>query len=222
MTIRKVFRGIAAVTYASLAAAAGAAGAYRIDTLRHTPATEPVRVSGATESIGISSCQDISRPGTYVLTRDLEAPAGSDCIKVLAAGVTLDLDGFSIRGTSSRAGAGINANAAGADDFSARNGAISGFWIGAVLKSGTIERLTIQNVGNGLYVGSGAVVGNRISAIHTGIQVHSARVEANEIRSALSISCSVSCFASGNIVRGTDSAIAEADGQAVTDDAAKL
>jgi len=135
MTIRKVFRGIAAVTYASLAAAAGAAGAYRIDTLRHTPATEPVRVSGATESIGISSCQDISRPGTYVLTRDLEAPAGSDCIKVLAAGVTLDLDGFSIRGTSSRAGAGINANAAGADDFSARNGAISGFWIGAVLKS---------------------------------------------------------------------------------------
>ena len=203
----RTLRGISTVTYAGLVLAAAI---HQVHAAR-SPAMEQDWQVGARSGTEIASCQDIVRPGTYVLTADLQATAKADCIRVLAPDVTIDLNGHSIRGTDSATGAGINANAAVADDVAVRNGRISGFWIGAVLKSGTVERISVADVENGLYVGSGAVVSNTVSAAHTGIQVHDARVEGNAIEAAVTaIVCNVSCLANANVMNGSPATVADA------------
>lgn len=203
MTIGNI-RGIAGLACAALALAAGVAGARDLG---------GAAGDGAHAPVAISACGDITAPGRYVLTRDVEAAPGKDCMRIFARDVTLDLGGHTISTARGGRAAGINANAASADDVAVVNGVISGFWVGAVMKSGTIERVTIEDVENGVYLGSGAVLDNAITAGHTGIQVHSARVEGNLIDAPkLSLSCSLSCLASGNVVRGgeKDDAMAEA------------
>ena len=196
-TTTKTYRSLSGAFYAGLVLAAVTATSY----LRHVADASP-DAARAAEPVPISACQKITRPGRYELARDLEATAGSDCIEILAARVDLDLNGFSILGVSNLVGAGVNANAAVATDAAIHDGSISGFWIGAVAHSASVEKLRISNVGNGLYVGSGAVVGNAIVAESIGVVVQSARVEGNEIDAgAAGISCGVSCLASGNVVR---------------------
>jgi hypothetical protein len=187
------------------------------------PATGRVGQTGARSAIEITSCREIAHPGAYVLTADLEAAAGGDCIRVLASDVAIDLNGHSIRGTDSATAAGINANATRADRVAIRNGRISRFWVGAVVKSGTVESVRVDDVGNGLYVGYGAVVANTVSAAHTGIQVHRARVEGNAIETAATaILCNLSCFATENIVNGAPAIDEAASGAVAAESATSL
>lgn len=210
------FRGISFLTYASLVVAAGLQPAHA----NRSPGMERDWQAGARARTEIASCQDIMHPGTYVLTTDLKAAPAADCIRVLAPDVTIDLNGHEIAGAGTPTGAGINANAVAADDVAVRNGRISGFWIGAVLKSGTVERVSVYDVENGLYVGTGAVVSNTVAAAHTGIQVHDARVEGNAIQTDESaIVCSVTCVATANVVNGAPATVAEA---AATESATSL
>jgi hypothetical protein len=144
--------------------------------------------------IRVSSCQQITQTGRYVLTRSIQAPAGLDCIQVLAPAVELDLGGFEIRGHDGPAAAGVNAIAAAANDTFVHNGSISGFSVGVVLQSGVVKGLNISGVDHGIYVGSGAVLDNDIRAAQTGVLVHDARVVANEVVSgAVGITCGLRC-----------------------------
>jgi hypothetical protein len=199
-------RAFSFLTYASLVVAAGLQPAHA----NRSPAMER-DWQAARARTEIASCQDITRPGTYVLTSDLHAAPAADCIRVLAPDVSIDLNGHDIEGAGTPKGAGINANAVAADDVAIRNGRITGFWIGAVLKSGTVERVSVYDVQNGLYVGTGAVLSNTVAAVHTGIQVHSARVEGNAIETDESaIVCNITCVATANVVNGAPATVAEA------------
>ena len=52
--------------------------------------------AGPALAAGISKCTKITKPGSYVLTRNLTARG--DCLVVAASFVTLDLGGFVITG----------------------------------------------------------------------------------------------------------------------------
>jgi hypothetical protein len=79
------------------------------------------------------------------------------------------------------------------------------------LKSGRVERVSVDDVENGLYSGFGAIVANTVSAVHTGILMHRARVEGNGIETAArAIFCNLSCFATANIVNGSQATIDDA------------
>ncbi|MFT7775820.1 hypothetical protein [Roseateles sp.] len=109
----------------------------------------------------------LSQPGSYKLTGNLNVPADVFGILITAENVTLDLNGFTVRGPGScTRNAGTkevvctqqtNANAAGIlatqKDVAVRNGMVRGFaghgvWL---QQSGSAEQLHVsQNAGNGL------------------------------------------------------------------------
>jgi hypothetical protein len=80
---------------------------------------------------------EISRPGNYRLTSDLEVPAGPNGIELLADDVHIDLGGFAIRGPefcapgscspASSGGAILHAFGAGGFRATIRNGTVTGF-----------------------------------------------------------------------------------------------
>lgn len=157
--------------------------------------------SAAGQPIPILSCGQITEPGRYVLTGHLQAAEGSDCIRILAPAVELDLGGFEIRGHRGPAVAGVNGIAAAATDAFVHNGRVTDFAVGVVLQSGVVQGLHISQVDHGIYVGSGAVLGNSISATHTGVAVHDARVVANEVDSAATgLHCGLRCAAERNLL----------------------
>lgn len=47
----------------------------------------------------ISTCQDITSPGNYILTQDLLNQSTTTCFKILTSNVTLDLGGYRVDGT---------------------------------------------------------------------------------------------------------------------------
>ncbi len=72
----------------------------------------------------------ISQPGSYYLTGNINGVAARNAIRITAAGVTLDLDGFALTGV-----VGSNAGIAltnGAQRVTIRNGTISGFGLDGI------------------------------------------------------------------------------------------
>src|SRR5437899_6709268 len=114
----------------------------------------------------ISSCQPITQPGSYFLTRNLTA-TGS-CLTIQANFVTLDLGGFVITGNGT--GSGIAATPIQA--ITVRNGTVTNFSIGVNFKSAhdaTIERLrVIGNSSGGLIGEPGATVKDSLAADNGG------------------------------------------------------
>ena len=84
----------------------------------------------------------IFNPGSYVLTSNLNVPKDTDCINIATHNVTLDLNGFTIRGNGGTSGSGVN----------------------SVLQSGTYNRISVhngvvQNMGkHGVHVGEQSLV----------------------------------------------------------------
>lgn len=113
----------------------------------------------------------ISQPGSYFLTEDLtDSTAGTDGIDISANHVVLDLNGFTLDGTS----VGFNGVAASSSftDVTIRNGTITG-WTGnegiyARSSSDTVEDITATANGTGVYVGSGSTVRRVIAEANTG------------------------------------------------------
>lgn len=120
----------------------------------------------------------ITKPGSYVLTSDLEVPAGTSGIQIAAHEVTLDLNGFGVRGTHScgsggcSAGTtiGVGAVAAGSElarNTTLRNGVVSGFGANCVdLGAGaSVEGLIVRSCGgSGIRSAEHArVAGNRVN-----------------------------------------------------------
>jgi hypothetical protein len=116
---------------------------------------------------------DVTTPGSYRLTGNLILPnQNTDGISIQAAGVHVDLNGFSIRGTNTYAGPTAACTAAGSgsgisagpDDVTVSNGHVVGMGTtGIVLFGGNarVDRVTAeQNCGDGIRVGSHALVTN--------------------------------------------------------------
>ena len=102
----------------------------------------------------------ISAPGSYFLTQNITGVAGADGIVISADGVTLDLNGFVLAG-SSVGSAGIDG--VGANHVTISNGIIRN-WTGAGIKgdaitNGRYEQLQISsNNGGGIIAGKDSVI----------------------------------------------------------------
>ncbi len=121
----------------------------------------------------------ISAPGNYVLTSDLEVPGTASGIVLATSDVTIDLNGFAIRGSYSctggcplGAGLGISLgpSIAFGRDSTVRNGRVSGFGAGCVrLNSNALvsDLMVADCGGDGIAVSSGSLV-TRNRVLRTG------------------------------------------------------
>jgi parallel beta-helix repeat protein len=104
----------------------------------------------------------ISQPGSYYLTSNLTPASDLPGITVFADNVTIDLNGFTLRGFAGSTNGGIDAQAG--DGLVVRNGAIQGWGYVGVSAAGNtavIEDLVLTDgTGFGIIVSGGSVVRN--------------------------------------------------------------
>jgi hypothetical protein len=75
-------------------------------------AGQPIGVKQAeTEPTEIDSCREISEPGRYVLTRDVEDAEAAQCLRIRASDVVLDGRGHAVNGTGAFATTGVTVGA---------------------------------------------------------------------------------------------------------------
>lgn len=101
----------------------------------------------------------ITNSGSYYLTGDLIGTPGQAGIVISASGVSIDLTGFSVVGSSN----GIGVSGAGLGGVSIRNGAVRQC-VGPGINLGSVKRCQIEHVlvsdngGSGMIVGSAALI----------------------------------------------------------------
>jgi len=119
----------------------------------------------------IDSCGTITQPGSYVLTRNLNA--SGNCIRIDADDVTLDLAGYRLSGNGS--GDGVDENDTIHSNITVLNGTVTGFQNGVdlnqVIGSVAISVRAIDNANAGIAVASSivkdsVVIGNGGNGIH--------------------------------------------------------
>ena len=98
----------------------------------------------------ISKCMTITKSGSYVVNKNLQATAKTDghCIIIDEDNVTLDLNGFTIKGLGDSTGKGVYDDETSYRGIIVRNGVITGFEYGirlAASKGATIEKITATN-----------------------------------------------------------------------------
>ena len=99
-------------------------------------------VASAAGAVNISSCQTLSTPNTvYKLTADLTRCG--DCLVVASNRITIDLQGHSITGDC-ESSAGVTDGGIARDWTVVKNGSISSFTVGVLLASST--RNQVQNI----------------------------------------------------------------------------
>ena len=133
--------------------------------LQSASASEPLAIDQARALAGVARGDapgfpvTLAAPGHYRLTSDLVVPAGSAGIVIAAAGVQLDLNGFTVRGpmaASDDGVTGVHARAAGAV---VRNGSVRGFaGTGVQLDAeARLENLEVSdNAGMGVHANTSA------------------------------------------------------------------
>ncbi|MEM7217375.1 MAG: right-handed parallel beta-helix repeat-containing protein [Pseudomonadota bacterium] len=149
--------------------------------------------STAQAQIPVTSCQTLGTAGNYVLTGNLSALGGSNCIKVWDDDVTFDLNGYKIVGSGAGAGIYVRPTVTG---VKLMNGAIERFnhAVNAQSASVSIVGLTARHhTSIALWLGtSSRVVDSLIENNGTGITAGAnAKILRNTIRvhSALGIYC---------------------------------
>jgi hypothetical protein len=117
----------------------------------------------------ITSCQQITNPGSYVVVNNLIATG--DCLAISGPShsfVTIDLGGFLIKGNGT--GKGISTIEEGLGGIVVRNGSISSFSTGIEILDGTgggslVEGLRVFDfTDHGIALSSGIVRGNIVDA----------------------------------------------------------
>jgi hypothetical protein len=117
----------------------------------------------------------ISQPGSYFLTRNLTNGTSSDGIVINTGGVTLDLNGFTLRGFGTANG--VTVSLSGASGIHVRNGAVES-WGTSVNLATTVgagaDALELSNdAGTGLILGAGGLAHDIIAQHDSiGIEVH--------------------------------------------------
>jgi parallel beta-helix repeat protein len=126
-------------------------------TMKTLDQIEPRTQVNATNTPGDSdSLFKITQPGSYYLARNISGVAGKHGIEVNANGVTLDLNGFEIRGV---AGSLVGVRAVITENLSVRNGAIRD-WGGSGVEASVGQYSTFEN----LRCGDNGVTGMRVNA----------------------------------------------------------
>ena len=137
----------------------------------------------------------ITQPGSYKLMSNLYVPAGSKGISVQTAGVSLDLNGFTIQGPGSctrnagtkqvsctgTGGLGVYSEA-DTSFMQVRNGTIQGFNHGVVMNGGRAEGLILRHNNSGLVNSaggySGAIIAGVVAQLNLiGVQAEHAQVQ---------------------------------------------
>ncbi len=113
----------------------------------------------------IDSCRTITGPGSFQLTKNLNA--AGNCIVIAASDVSLDLRGHTIKGNGTGTGIGFNTDAERAR-VSVRNGVVTGFRVGIDFAEGfggVIEGMRVggdNTLERGVLAGEQAIVRDTI------------------------------------------------------------
>ncbi|MFT7723951.1 MAG: hypothetical protein QM788_14165 [Roseateles sp.] len=167
-----------------LAALLGASSAFAQVTIDQNKAMAGNVTPGDTPGFPVT----INQPGSYKLTGNLTVPPGVDGILVKAENVTLDLNGFTIRGattctmpsngysvtcSSPSHHAGVVVNSSSEAESVVRNGTVQGFWRGVVMTHGRVHDLSVLHNKIGLF-GNAHLLASRITARmnETGVQTN--------------------------------------------------
>jgi len=109
---------------------------------------KPIPIEPSSESVAAATkaITILRAPGSYVLIRDVvDNRAAFDAVQITASNVTIDMQGFSIIGTS---GTGIGINATGQSNVVIHNGIITGMGGGAIVTSANANISGITASGN--------------------------------------------------------------------------
>lgn len=97
----------------------------------------------------INSCTTITKPGAYIVTRNINASAAlGDCIVIDQSHVTLNLGGFVIAGPGAFGGAalGVGVHVLGNNtNVEVRNGTVIG-WVSGVFYDATVDGVIVERV----------------------------------------------------------------------------
>jgi parallel beta-helix repeat protein len=156
--------------------------------------------------IDIKDCQTIDQSGSYRLVNNLNAT--SDCLRITAQGVTIDLAGFAIVGNGTGAAIASPRTRPGTIPEArtvVRNGDISHF-DEAVYVNGTVEGLRVTFSRKGLVVPVGIVRGNIVQFNSSvGISVADGPVTGNfVVGNGTGISVQEAAVITGNEVSGNE------------------
>jgi parallel beta-helix repeat protein len=121
----------------------------------------------------IKKCRSISKPGSYLVTRNLPSRSGlkgNDCLTVRGDFVTIDLGGFVL--TGNRKGNAITDKGKTRHSITVRNGTITNFKIGVDLDKTTeavIRDLqVVDNDGDGIRAGKGCNISDNVASRNGG------------------------------------------------------
>ena len=176
-------------------------------TYTNTAAADPAR---------IEQCMAITKPGSYTLMNNLIA--AGDCLVINANFVTIDLNGFMIKGNET--GFGITDANVIRQGLAVRNGTIRNFSSGILLGASNdsqIERIrVIGNVNSGIAAGSGFIISSNTATANggTGISTNTGSiVSGNTATRNVGQGISV---ASGSVVSGNTALANDDTGIAVS------
>lgn len=122
----------------------------------------------------------ISEPGSYYLLEDVTAFPSADGIRITASDVSLDLNGFTVRGNlevGSAAGIALGSNATPVRNIAVRNGSVINFLgtgvDGTHASATIIESIRVSNCLNGIVVRNASTVTHCVATNNmvNGIQV---------------------------------------------------
>lgn len=118
---------------------------------------------------GITSCRDITSPGSYRLTQDInfQGTNSDACLAIKASDVTIDLQGHTLRGNG--VGKGIDVNTLPLpSNIEVRNGTVTSFRSGiflSVANGARVERMRVlDNAFSGIFVSVNGEGGSVISS----------------------------------------------------------
>lgn len=124
-------------------------------TMKTLTEVEPrIAVNATNTPSGPFAAFNITQPGSYYLTGNINGVASKDCIRIAADNVTLDLNGFAVIGV---AGSGAGVKVENGLGCTLKNGMIHGFDTGvySVRNASSFEALTILGCAhNGISSGS--------------------------------------------------------------------
>jgi parallel beta-helix repeat protein len=173
-------RTITAASLAVLAASAGLLVAGPLNppagsiapTYKTLTEVEPRTAINATNTPGdADSLFKITQPGSYYLTGNITGVIGKHGIEITSSGVTLDLNGFELRGVSDMgAFDGVTASTANLNSVCIRNGTVRGWgdegvdFRATIVANASLKDITAsENGGDGLAAGFGNIVSHCLS-----------------------------------------------------------
>lgn len=126
-------------------------------------------------SADLTDCVQLTAPGAYVVAQDLPGPGGlladGSCLSIAVSDVSIDLGGYTIKGTSFGVGTGITDGGTSQRNIVVRNGTIKGFStavdLGASFESTVEEVRALDNSENGIKLGAQSVAVKNLAVGNT-------------------------------------------------------